>query len=109
MTRMLLVAPYFRPSSYGGAVQLYHQTLVRLQSIDAVVVSQRLDRGNVSDLYEFDQSCQREYGYGMRRVRRFEFNFKPGTALSSRMTDAARFFVEARADWHKVLCDVRPD
>ena len=107
--RMLLVAPYYRPTSYGGAVQLYHQTLVRLRSLEAVVVTQRQGGSDLLEMERFDRSCPLEYGYQMRRIKRFEFNFAPQTALGERLIDACRFFVETRAQWRAVIREVRPD
>jgi len=107
--QVLLVAPYYAPSCYGGAVQLYHQMLIRLQALKAVVVTQRQDRGDVRVLEQFDRSCPRQNGYEVRRIQRFELAFAPSATLASRLVEAGQFFVRTSREWRAVLCAVRPD
>jgi len=106
--RLLLVAPYFRPTDYGGAVQVYHQLLAGLQSIDRVVVSQRL-RGDPVLMEEFDRECLSKYGYRTIRIDRFDLIFPTGTRIWDRAIDLVRFVRTARADWRRVIREGQPD
>jgi len=106
---MLLIAPYYLPSSYGGAVQLYHQLLTRLQSFDALVLTQRQDRGDVAALESFDRRCGQEFGYEMRRLKRFEFKYSRSCSPLLCLRDAARFFIHTAREWRATLNEVRPD
>jgi phosphatidylinositol alpha-1,6-mannosyltransferase len=106
--RLLLIGPYFRPSHYGGVVQIYHQLLTRLQFFDGVIVSQRLgaDPGETS---RFDQDCPVQYGYHVTRVERFDLKFPASATLVERLVDSARFFFQTRAEWAGILRTVQPD
>lgn len=106
--RVLLVGPYFRPAHYGGAVQVYHQLLSRVQSFDAVIVSQRLG-GDTAEMERFDRSSHSDYGYEMRRIERFDLVFRTQATLWEKILDSARFFTKTRGEWRRIIREVRPD
>ena len=106
--RLLLIGPYFRPKHYGGAVQVYHQLLMRSRKLDSVLVSQRLGT-EPAEMERFDRDCPREYGYGIVRVGRFDLVFRPNAKLMERVLDAGRFFLTTRAEWRRIVREVQPD
>jgi phosphatidylinositol alpha-1,6-mannosyltransferase len=105
---LLLVGPYFKPTYYGGVVQVYHQLLTGLRSLDRVIVSQRLC-GDPAQMEEFDRSSDGKYGYGTLRISRFDLIFRPGAKLWERMLDTVRFFLTTRSEWRRVVREVKPD
>jgi phosphatidylinositol alpha-1,6-mannosyltransferase len=106
--RLLLLGPYFRPKYYGGVVQVYHQLLTRLRSLEGIIVSQRLGADSVG-MEQFDRDCPSEFGYQVLRVGRFDLNFRPDAPLLERLFDSARFFIKTKSEWLRVLQEVQPD
>jgi phosphatidylinositol alpha-1,6-mannosyltransferase len=106
--RVLLVAPYFLPAHYGGAVQVYHQLLTRVRSLAPVILSQRLG-GQIAEMEKFDLSCRSNYGYEMRRIERFDLVFRSDSRLMERVLDSVRFFNMTRRHWRRTIREVQPD
>jgi len=106
--RLMLVGPFFKPTYYGGVVQIYHQLLSHLQLLDPVIVSQRF-RGDPIKMNEFDRTCAAEHGYQTVRIGRFELIFRPGASFFEKVLDIARFFRTTRREWRDLVRELRPD
>ncbi len=106
--RLLLAAPYFRPAYYGGVVQVYHQLLTRLKSVESFIVCQRLG-GNPEEMERFDRAALLECGYQVLRIERYELIFGAQASLVERLGDTARFLLRTRAEWRKAVREIRPD
>lgn len=88
--RLLLIAPYFFPRHYGGAVQIYDGLLRRLPRWDITVLTESggADPGQFA---AFDRAAPAERGYQIRRVPRLVLHFKT-SALPGRLIEMFNFF-----------------
>jgi phosphatidylinositol alpha-1,6-mannosyltransferase len=104
----MLIAPYFFPRNRGGAVQVYHQLLCNTRAFRFLVVSERRDCSSAL-LQRFDESSDRLFGYGIRRIAAFELHFNPGTSQWRRVMSGAEFFRKSIQEFDRILGDTCPD
>jgi phosphatidylinositol alpha-1,6-mannosyltransferase len=89
-------------------VQVYEQLAKRVTSLECVVVSQRLG-ADPDEIERFDSAWLPENGSQIRRLNRLELNFGAGTSLWNRVLDCGQFFWNARAEWRRLVRELRPD
>lgn len=105
-TRLLLVTPFYYPTHYGGAVQVYHNLIQHLRQFDVTVLTDRA-QGAADEEAEFDAQVASRYGYTVHRVDRLCFHAERGNLLQ-RVTKLVTFARQVRRQVLVALQSIRP-
>ncbi len=104
--RVLLVAPYFYPQNYGGAVRLYDDLLRRATRLDCAVLTEGQEMKPGTE--ELAIQLAHEHGYQIFRINRLALHFKSHN-LVSRLVETAGFFPRVARQFRATIEAFRPD
>lgn len=105
---VVLVAPYFFPRNYGGAVQIYDGLLRRLQGYRVTVLTEA-QHVEPAARAAFDGAALATRGYQVERVPRLVLHFTGARGHLGRMVELARFFPQTARSVREALATLRPD
>jgi phosphatidylinositol alpha-1,6-mannosyltransferase len=105
--RLLLIAPYFFPRNYGGAVQIYDGLLRRMPGLEITVLSE-VGASDPRELAEFDRRHAESSSYRIARLPRLVLHFQT-SMLPTRALEMFRFFHDVRRDFERLVADWAPD
>lgn len=108
--QLLLLAPYFPPAFYGGAVQVYLGLLRHLRGFDVAVLAD-LCQTTARDAAGWDAGASQELGVSILRMPAFELHL-PSNAAGGKMRMLAQlvaFFLTGRRAWKRALRSYKPD
>ncbi len=105
--KLLLIAPYFFPRNYGGAVKIYHDLMRSLQNFNITVLSesQGIEQNKIAD---FDNTSIEKFNYSMIRMKKLVLHFTSSNRILN-IFETLSFLFSSIIQFYRIIKFIKPD
>jgi len=105
--KLLLIAPYFYPRNYGGAVKIYHDLMRSLQNFNIAILSesQGVEQNKITN---FDNTSYKKFNYSMTRMKKLILHFTSSNRILY-IFEIIFFVFSSIIQFYKIIKGIKPD